>query len=89
MLPYQAKYLPFLMPLQRGAGLLRWNKYQLGPLGPIANDLFGLDATRFSQLSTWLSKASQGNLQFGDAGITENLLDQRYAALRWKVCYRH
>eukprot|EP00944_MAST-04C_sp_MAST-4C-sp1_P006303 g6303.t1 len=48
---------------------------QLGPLGPIANDLFGLDANYFSPAFPPGSQQSEPGqpFSFGDAGITENL----------------
>ena len=48
---------------------------QLGPLGPIANDLFGLDANYFSPAFPPGSQKSEPGqpFSFGDAGITENL----------------
>eukprot|EP00943_MAST-04B_sp_MAST-4B-sp1_P005941 g5941.t1 len=47
---------------------------QLGPIGPIANDLFGLDSNYFSTSTPPQGYSSESGQLFalGDAGITEN-----------------
>ena len=48
---------------------------QLGPIGPIANDLFGLDSNYFSTSTPPDQRIAESGQLFamGDAGITENI----------------